>query len=104
MRYFVKCRVHRDEKVYLRLEDNPDTRADLDFASFNVACPRSGSISLYSTSEIIAEPGVELPLLGTAVGALLFVFTPVAGLIGSIAGLFGGTDREKRRVEGFNKS
>ena len=104
MRYFVNCRHHPEEKIYLNLVGSPAKRSDIPYEAFSAACPTSGRLAAYSTSEIVSEPGTSLPLLGTAVGALLFAFTPLAGLIGSVAGLFGGAERERKRVEEFNSS
>ena len=105
MRFYVVCHDHPDEKIYLKFEgDAPEVRGDISFDSFTVACPASGNRSVYSVSEVMAEEGATLPVAGSAVGALLFLFTPIAGLVGTIAGLFGGVAKERDRVKTFNES
>jgi len=104
LRYYVRCREHPEEKVYLRLENEPLVRASIPFDHFTIPCPTTGTNLIYSSEEIRAEEGAALPLTGTAVGALLFIFAPLAGIVGAVAGFLGGADKERRRVAEFNKS
>ena len=104
MRYYVKCRDHPEEKVYLRLENEPLVRASIPFDHFTISCPTTGASRIYSSKEIHAEEGAALPLTGTAVGALLFIFAPLAGIVGAVVGFLGGADKERTRVAEFNQS
>ena len=105
MRFYVTCHDHPDEKVFLRFEgDAPHVRGDIPYDFFTVECPTSGNRFSYSVSEIMAEEGAALPLAGSAVGALLFLFAPLAGLVGTVAGLFGGAAKESELVRKFNES
>jgi hypothetical protein len=104
VRYYVKCRDHPEEKIYVRLGGEPATRSDIPFKLFTIACPTSGSPFAYCARDIVAEEGAALPLTGTAVGALLFIFAPLAGVVGAIAGFLGGADKERKRVTEFNES
>lgn len=104
MRYYVQCRVHHEEKIYLRLDDTPLARQEIPYERFTLTCPTDGTVHHYSRDEILAEEGASLPLTGSAVGALLFIFAPLAGIVGAVAGFLGGTDKEKKRVADFNTS
>jgi len=105
MRLYVVCHSHPDEKIYLRLEGKiPEVRSDIPFGSFIVECPTSGKRASYLVSDVMAEEGATLPLVGSAVGALLFLFAPLAGLVGAVAGLLGGAKKEAELVKRFNGS
>lgn len=105
MRYYVCCRKHPQEKVFLRFEGSqPSTRNEIPLSAFTVRCPKTGELELYGPMDVLVEAGSSLPLAGSAVGALLFLFAPLAGVVGTIAGLLGGASREADQVKRFNNS
>lgn len=101
MRYFVWCKVHPQEKIYINFQNQPKTRADIP-PSFTLKCPR-GSTSLYSNRDVQAEIG-GTAIAGALLGALLFVVDPVLGILGAITGGAIGGSAEKQAVDNFNKS
>jgi len=105
MRYFVVCREHPHEKVFLGFEGaQPSTREEIPLAAFSVRCPQTNESAVYGREDVMAEAGSALPLAGSAVGALLFLFAPLAGVVGTIAGYLGGASREADQVKRFNES
>ena len=85
MRYYVKCRDHPEEKIYVRLGGESATRFGILFRRFTIAFPTSGNPFAYSASDVLAEEGGALPLTATPVGALLFIFNNFKGNISRFA-------------------
>ena len=104
MRYYVLCKDHPDEKIYVRLTDEPKTRDAIPFEWFTMSCTSSGVQHTYLTDEIVAEKGTALPLAGGLLGAVLYLVSPVAGIVGALVGAAKGTRTEEDRVRQFNSS
>ncbi|MCL4546768.1 MAG: hypothetical protein M1576_03385 [Deltaproteobacteria bacterium] len=102
MRYFVHCKEHPEEKIYVDFGKQIFDKNELDYPCFSLACPKSGNTHTYSLNEISAEPGVAIG--GGILGALLFFLDPIAGIIGTITGLAAGLKNEQEKVEKFNNS
>jgi len=101
MRYFVWCKVHPGEKIYINFQNQPKTRSEIP-SLFSLKCPK-GSTSIYSNRDVQAEIG-ETAIAGALLGALLFVIDPVLGLLGAITGGAIGGLSEKQSVDNFNNS
>lgn len=101
MRYFVWCKVHPEEKIYINFQKQPQTRAEIPQV-FSLKCPR-GVTSSYSNRDVQAEMG-GTAIAGALLGALLFVVDPVLGIIGALTGGAIGGSAEKQAVDKFNKS
>jgi len=101
MRYFVLCKVHTGEKIYIYFQNQPKTRSEIPY-SFSLKCPK-GSTSIYSNRDVQAEIG-GTAIVGFLLGALLFVIDPALGLLGAITGGAIGGSAEKRDVDNFNNS
>ena len=102
MKYFVYCKEHHDEKIYINFGKEVKTKNELTYECFSLICPTSKTTYLYNINEVKAEVG---PAFGGAlVGALLFIIDPVLGLIGSITGLLGMAKIEQEKVNKFNNS
>lgn len=101
MRYFVDCKVHSGEKIYVNFQKQPKTRSEIP-STFSLKCPK-GSMSAYSNGEVQAEIG-GTAIAGALLGALLFVVDPVLGLLGAITGGAIGGSADKQAVDNFNNS
>lgn len=101
MRLYVSCRFHPTERIYLRFQTQPSSRAQVPI-SFSVVCPQ-GFTAEYSNTEVIAEVGAA-PLVGAGLGALLVFLDPVVGIVAGIAGLLGARAIDQKAVEDFNQS
>ena len=101
MRFYVKCKIHQTEKIYLKFDKEPQSRANVPL-SFTATCP-SGIQQLFTNQEVIAEVGIE-PIAGAILGGLLFFIDPVLGLIGLFGGLIGVNANEQQKVDNFNGS
>lgn len=101
MRYFVWCKVHNQEKIYINFKNQPKTRAEIP-STFTLKCPR-GAISSYSNHDVQAEIG-STAIAGALLGALLFVVDPILGIIGALTGGVIGGSAESQEVDKFNKS
>ena len=102
MRFYVKCRIHPNERIYIRFEREPQTKNEIPFWTFQMTCPQ-GHPDTYYRNEVIAEMGLE-PIGGAILGGLLFLVDPLAGVIGASAGLFGMAAHEEEKVRRFNES
>lgn len=102
MRFFVWCKSHEQEKIYINFQAPiPKVRSDINSA-FNLTCPR-GVTNLYTNREVNAEMG-SASLAGAAVGGLLFLLDPILGILGAILGGTISASAEKENVDRFNNS
>lgn len=102
MRFFVWCKTHAQEKVYINFQQPfPKVRSDINY-QFSVTCPRK-STSLYFNRDVFAEMG-SASLAGAAVGGLLFLIDPILGILGLILGGTISASAEKDAVDKFNNS
>lgn len=105
MRLYVNCQDHPEEKIYIQFRgDEPQHRNDIALSVFRVRCSITGEYNQYTSDDVIAEEGAQLPIAGAVLGALLFFVNPIAGLIGTIAGGVGGKISEEEKVNTFNGS
>ena len=102
MRFYVRCRVHQNERIYITFQSEPQTRSDIQQETFQLICPQ-GRPDVYFKAEIIAEVGLE-PIGGAILGGILFLVDPLAGVLGASLGLFGVAAREQEKVRRFNGS
>lgn len=101
MRFYVLCKYHNNEKIYLKFDKEPQVRSDIP-PYFNVTCP-NGIADNHQNSEVKAEMGLE-PIGGAILGGILFIVDPLLGIAGAGLGLFGMIKKETDKVEKFNKS
>lgn len=101
MQYYVICRQHPNEKVYVRFTTPPETRSEVP-ASFQATCGK-GHQNTYYRAEVVAEVGLE-PWVGGLVGGLLFFVDPIAGVMGATAGYTAVLKVETDKVKRFNES
>ena len=103
MKYYVFCKEHPQEKIYIDFNNvEISVKDDVPYPCFTLSCPTTNHRNVYNANEVQAEAGIVLG--GALVGGLLFLIDPVLGLIGSIAGLIGMTKKEQDRVRKFNSS
>ena len=103
MQFYVKCEQYGHiEKVYVHFAQEPQTRGDIPFWSFQMTCSQ-GHTRVYSKNDVVAEVGLA-PIGGAILGGILFLVDPLIGLIGAGAGLFGIAKIEQEKVERFNAS
>ncbi|MEM4068145.1 MAG: hypothetical protein QXV17_14940 [Candidatus Micrarchaeaceae archaeon] len=100
MRFFVYCKYHSGEKIYIQFTTVPQVRSQI--PPFNATCPQ-GYTAPYNKDDVIAEAGPAV-VGGAVVGALLFLLDPVLGILGAILGGLGVGAAEQAAVERFNKS
>lgn len=102
MKFFVWCKTHAQEKVYINFQPPlPKVRSNIPY-TFNLTCPR-GSINRYSNREVFAEMG-NASLAGAAIGGLLFLLDPILGILGAVLGGTISASAEKESVDKFNNS
>jgi hypothetical protein len=105
MRFYVHCKQHPQERIYLRFAGRePQQRIEVPLHFFRAQCNITNEFNHYTTGDVFAEEGAQLPLTGAGLGALLFFINPISGIIGTIIGLFGGQSTEEDRVRRFNSS
>lgn len=102
MKYYVFCKEHPEEKIYINFGKEIATKNDVPFSCFSLTCPTNNLSHTYNINNVKAEEGFALG--GAFIGALLFLVDPVLGLIGAIAGLLGMAKNEHDKVEKFNNS
>jgi hypothetical protein len=102
MRFYVICRVHPNEKIYINLANAPTVRNDIQATPFQLTCG-SNHTDTYSRQEVLAEIGLA-PVGGLILGSVLFLIDPIIGIVGASAGLFGLAAAEQERVRRFNES
>jgi len=102
MKFFVWCKTHGQEKVYINFQAPlPKVRSDIT-PTFNLTCPK-GNINWYSNREVFAEMG-NASLAGAAIGGLLFLLDPILGILGAVLGGTISASAEKESVDKFNNS
>jgi hypothetical protein len=101
MRFYVICRIHPNEKIYIKFEPEPQTRAEIPIY-FSATCP-IGIQNKYTNSEVIAEIGAEKIGLAALVTIGAFLIDPVLGIL-SILGSTAYGASEKSKVDKFNNS
>lgn len=101
MRYFVQCRTHPEERVYITFkpEQQPPDRSQV-AAQFWLKC-NLGALNIYRREEVFAEPGPTW-LVGAAVGALMFFLDPIVGIAAAIGGAVGVRATEEAAAQRFN--
>ncbi|MHB1645908.1 MAG: hypothetical protein ACYCSW_05290 [bacterium] len=102
MKYYVFCKEHSQEKIYIDFGKEISTKDEIPYSCFSLKCPTTNNSYNYNANEVMAEAGTALG--GALVGALLFLIDPVLGLIGSVAGLLSKTKIEDDKVLKFNNS
>ena len=100
MRFFVNCKYHRGEKIYVQFVTPPQVRSQV--PPFNATCPQ-GFTTIYDRNDVFAELGPAF-VGGAIVGALLFLLDPILGILGVILGGLGVGAAEQTAVDNFNKS
>ena len=101
MRFYVMCRFHGGERIYITFQRQPRTRSEIP-VTFNLTCP-TGVASVYTNREVIAEVGAAA-VGGAVLGGLLFLIDPLLGLAGMILGAAGANQAEQQSVDAFNQS
>ena len=82
MQFYVKCEQYGHiEKVYVHFAQEPQTRGDIPFWSFQMTCSQ-GHTRVYSKNDVVAEVGLA-PIGGAILGGILFLVDPLIGLIGA---------------------
>lgn len=105
MRLYVNCREHPQERIYIQFPGRePQEKRDIPLPLFCARCSITENYSSYTSSDVMAEEGAQLPVLGAGLGALLFFINPIAGAFGTILGLAGGKRSEEEKVGRFNQS
>jgi hypothetical protein len=110
MNYYVICKEqgHEDEKVYITnaLPDpKPRVRAEIHSDLYQITCPRTGRIYLYSKMDIKAEADLTSAFIGGGVaGLLLALVDPLIGIAGGVSGFSALAAAEERKVKEFNES
>ena len=104
MQFYVLCKQPGDgsNKVYVRFEKEPQTRAEIPFWSFQMTCSL-GHTHTYYRADVHAEIGLE-PLGGAILGGLLFFVDPFLGAAGAIGGYAAVNKAEKDKVTKFEAS
>ena len=102
MKYYVYCREHPQEKIYIDFGKEISTKDEIPYPCFSLKCPTSNNAFTYNANDVMAEIGTALG--GALVGALLFLIDPVLGLVGTVMGLLGKTKIEQDKVIKFNNS
>lgn len=102
MKFFVYCKDHSNEKIYLDFGDNKIlSKNDICYDNFKVKCKTTKKEYIYNINEISAEPGVQLS--GVFVGAFLFVIDPILGFIDLFKKIFKMNKKELILVKNFNQ-
>jgi hypothetical protein len=105
MRYYVICRGHGGEKVYITFQGRqPTVRGEISASAYEITCPQ-GSTSIYSRMDIMAEADI-LPaiVLGGGAGLILSILDPLVGIAGGGAVFSGMVADEEKKVKQFNES
>ena len=100
MRYFVHCKLHNSERIYVNFSNNPRRRTDLP-AVFMLNCPSTSQPIAFYPSDVSAEGG-PAPIGGAIIGGLLFLVDPVLGLLGALLGAGAANNEEQQQVNDFN--
>lgn len=100
MRFYVNCRYHKGEKIYIQFATVPKVRSQI--PPFEVTCPQ-GFKETYYKDDVFAELGPAF-VGGAIVGGLLFLLDPILGILGVILGGLGVGATEQSAVDNFNKS
>ena len=102
MRFYVTCKYHPQERIYVTFQQEPVTRARVPRV-FTLKCPSMPNLATsYFPNDVYAEVGP--PIGGALVGALLFLVDPLLGLAGMIIGATIHGQSEQDRVRNFNNS
>lgn len=105
MKYYVFCKTHNGERIYINFAiPRPKVRADIPAPVYQITCPQ-GSMSFYSKMDIIAEAEI-LPaaIVGVGAGLILSLLDPLVGVAGGGAAFSGIMADEEKRVKEFNQS
>ena len=100
MRFYVYCKSHLGEKIYVQFPTPPQLRSQV--PPFNAKCSQ-GSTHIYYNGDVFAELGPAV-IGGVVVGALLFLLDPILGILGMILGGLGVGAADQAAVDKFNNS
>ena len=105
MKYYVFCKEHAQEKIYIDFSNitiKIAVKNDIPYHYFTLFCHSNNHINVYDVNEIQAERGFVLG--GALIGGLLFIIDPILGFIDLIKGLIGISKKEQEKVKKFNNS
>ena len=105
MKYYVFCKEHPQEKIYIDFTDitiKITVKNDIPYHYFTLWCHSNNHINVYNVNEIQAEKGIVLG--GALVGSLLFIIDPILAFIDLIAAVLGIRKKEQNKVKKFNNS
>ena len=105
MKYYVICKTHNGEKIYINFANpQPKVRAEIPAPLYEITCPQDSS-SFYSKMDIKAEVDLLPVIIATGGGAILLsLLDPLIGVFGGGAIFSGMTAEEERKVKEFNQS
>ena len=101
MRFYVMCRTHPNEKIYIKFEQEPQTRAEVP-TYFSATCS-SGIQHQYINTEVIAEIGADKIGIAGLLTIAAFLIDPIFGIVGILGSTTYGA-MEKSKVDKFNNS